>query len=181
MTREFSGYLTDDQLRVVHDAAVAAGLANSAAHVDVLVTGLPPDVASALPGSGEKPAARLTAQLRQLNTIHNLGDGTVPLLAWLHQAATLAGDGRPADVFEAAIDHVSQTTAAVPAPIAEQIEIGDFAKIDLVHNELVTAAFVGHMHAEQGLLLVRQIDPVHFSHPTGSVHSSGTASGSEGS
>ncbi|HEX6255804.1 MAG TPA: trypsin-like peptidase domain-containing protein [Euzebyales bacterium] len=121
MTTDFSGYLTAEQLRVVHNAAVAAGLTRSDDHLDVLLAGLPRDFVGSLPGSGEDPAARLSAQLRTLNTVHNLSDGNVPLLTWLQQATALASDGRPADVFEAAIDHVSHTTAAVPPAVAAQL------------------------------------------------------------
>ena len=121
MTTDFSGYLTAEQLRVVHNAAVAAGLTRSDDHLDVLLAGLPRDFVRSLPGSGEDPAARLSAQLRTLNTVHNLSDGNVPLLTWLQQATALASDGRPADVFEAAIDHVSHTTAAVPPAVPAQL------------------------------------------------------------
>jgi V8-like Glu-specific endopeptidase len=58
----------------------------------------------------------LLVQLNEMNRIHNLRSGDVPLAQWLRAAITLAGDMEEADVFEDALDRVMQVPARTPAP-----------------------------------------------------------------
>ncbi len=123
MTTEFSGYLTAEQVSDVHDAAVKAQLGGSDDRLDALVAGLPDHLTKTLSGGGP-PDARLSTQLHELNQVHNLRDGTVPLLHWLQQAIHLAGDDPQVDVLEEAVDQVSHVTSEPPPALASDVHRG---------------------------------------------------------
>jgi len=111
---EWKGHLTDEQLNKVHAAAINAGLAMTDTRIDALLSGLSPRFAADLPGGGLAPSARLLVQLNEMNRVHNLRSGDVPLVQWLDAAIALAGDKPEADVFEAALDRVSLVPAQAP-------------------------------------------------------------------
>ncbi len=103
---QWQGYLQDDELDAVRIAAINAGLATSDAMLAALTSSMPPLFAGTLQGSGLPPGPRLLVQLNQLNDIHNLRNGDVPLAQWLEAAIALAGDRPEVDVFEDALDMV---------------------------------------------------------------------------
>lgn len=94
----------------IHKAAVAADLVSS--H-DKLLGGLPPSYVDTLPDGG-RPDARLLGTLYKLNEVPQLLDGTVPLAVWLRNAIALSGHRSEGDVFQRALDELSQFVAARP-------------------------------------------------------------------
>ncbi len=110
---EWKGHLTDQKLNELHAATISSGLAMTNARLDALLSALDPRYAAGLSGGGLAPSARLLVQLNEMNQVHNLRGGDVPLAQWLDAAVTLAGDKAEAEVFEDALDLVTQ----VPAPV----------------------------------------------------------------
>ncbi len=112
---EWKGHLTDQELNAVHAAAISSGLAITDTRLDALLSALGSRYAAGLSGGGLAPAARLLVQLNEMNQVHNLRSGDVPLAQWLDAAITLAGDKVETDVFEDALDRVTQVPAQAPA------------------------------------------------------------------
>jgi hypothetical protein len=110
---DFDGYLSDQDMQRLRDAAVSAGLATDRI-LDALLAGLPPLYAGSLP-SAPTANARLSVELHHMNRVHNLRNGDVPLAQWLRQAVFLAGDKPETDVFEETLDRVTNLKAQPPA------------------------------------------------------------------
>lgn len=129
MSDDWRGYLSDADLDKVRLAAIEAGLTTSDSKVDALLSGMRPLFAGNLAGGGLPANARILVHLRELNRVHNLRNGDVPLVQWLESAIALAGDRVEVDVFEAALDTVTQIKVEPPA-LAARVAIGP-ANFDL--------------------------------------------------
>ncbi|MEO7592653.1 MAG: hypothetical protein ABI134_15670, partial [Byssovorax sp.] len=92
-------YLSEEQIRQVHDAAVRAGLSPSRS---ALLAGIDPRFVLSLP-TAPSPSAQLLIDLTELNRVAALTDGTTPLFDWLGNASLLAGPRYEADVFRVAL------------------------------------------------------------------------------
>jgi hypothetical protein len=109
--------LTEKIILEVYKAAVAMHLADSRA---VLLTGIRSDFVATLP-SATNPAAQTLSDLRMLNEIESLDDGTVPLLTWLLNALALAGPREEAWILEFALKQVGDPPTLVLA-VAKALE-----------------------------------------------------------
>ena len=105
----WQGYLENDELEALRVAAINAGLTRDDNMLSALLAGMPALFAGTLQGSGLAPNARLLVHLNQLNGVHNLCNGDVPLAQWLQAAIALAGDRPEVDVFEDTLDLVMHT------------------------------------------------------------------------
>lgn len=103
-------YLSDEQLRQVHDAAVRAGLSPSRS---ALLAGIDPRFVLSLP-TAPSPSAQLLIDLTELNRITALLDGTTPLFDWLGNASLLTGPRYEADVFRVALASAKASAGASP-------------------------------------------------------------------
>lgn len=111
------GLLTQDLLRELHDAVVAAGLGR-----EVLLAGLDRRLTAGF-RRASSPGGQVWEDLAALNDIPALGDGSVPLRSWLETAKQLAAPRSQAAVFQKALDVMSANpgpgrAATTPAPVA---------------------------------------------------------------
>jgi endonuclease G len=118
-------YLSDQQLKELQQALVEANLFRPEAQ-DAMRSSIVPFYQAMLPIS-TLPNVQLTLTLNQLNRVHNLVDGDVPLAQFLDVAAILATGTRAAGVIERMLDIIrysgtvpasAPTIAAGPAPFA---------------------------------------------------------------
>ena len=108
---ESKKYLSDEQIRQVHDAAVRAGLAPSRS---TLLSGIDDRFVLSLP-TAPSPSAQLFNDLMELNKTTALTDGETPLFDWLRNADLLAGPRQEAGVFRRALDSAEASAGAGPA------------------------------------------------------------------
>ena len=88
------GILSHQQLLSLHAEIVAAGLGTE---VLTLRTGINPHFLCALP-TASSPSSQLLLDLSALNDTPQLPDGSLPMLIWLQNAATLTA-GRPSELL----------------------------------------------------------------------------------
>ncbi len=85
-----------------NSASIPHGLRCSAVSNPAFVASLPTE---------STPTAQLLSDLRALNAIEVLEDGTVPVRIWLMNARTLASSRRESVIFQRALDRISQNPA----------------------------------------------------------------------
>jgi len=135
---EFEGYLTDQELRLVRDAAVRAGLANERM-LDALLAAVDPRFAGSLPAA-PTPNARLAMHLLEMNRVHNLRNGDVPLAQWLRQAVFLVGDRTEAETFEEFLDAVTHAKPEPPPAAAAALVGPADANYDLTPEAMIAGS-----------------------------------------
>ena len=104
--------LDENRIHALHQAALEAGLAASRAD---LLRGLDQSFVASLPVSSSLSAQLLT-DLHELSI--TLGDGSIPVVAWLKNALRLAGGRAEIAIFEEALAHLGQ---AIPARLAAPV------------------------------------------------------------
>jgi endonuclease G, mitochondrial len=147
----WSGYLDAADLAAVTGAITDAGLATHE-KLNALMLSLPPRYAGLLDMHLVPPIMRLRAQLRQMNRVHNLKTGEVPLALFLTSAIDATADSSVLEVLEKALAKIKRhepATAsaamagkAVPGPVrptlganlevTPEVQIGDFDQTLLV-------------------------------------------------
>lgn len=105
-------YLTDDELLRVQSAAVEAGLADAELRPR-LFAGTTRHFRAGLP-LRKTPFEQIRSDLRIVNRVERLIDGTVPLEVWLRNALTLTTQPGPVAVFQRALDDVARDAAGEP-------------------------------------------------------------------
>src|SRR4051812_21571935 len=105
--------LDEARIRALHQAALDAGLAGQRAD---LLRGLDAAFVESLPVSSSR-SAQLFTDLHELSVA--LRDGSVPIVAWLKNALSLAGGRAEVVVFEEALAHLGH---AVPARVAAMVK-----------------------------------------------------------
>lgn len=109
----WDAYLDAALLDEVRKSAIAAGLATGA-RLDALASAIDPLYVASVP-VGAAPVDRLFLLLNDMNKVHNLRNGDVPLAQWLEGAVALAGGKPQTEIFEAALARVRSTPALRPA------------------------------------------------------------------
>ncbi|NXY94949.1 trypsin-like peptidase domain-containing protein [Streptomyces sp. BR123] len=110
-------YLTSDEVFELSEAALEAGLADPTVR-PLLFSGIMPRYRAALPILAA-PVVQVQSDLNEMNQVERLVDGTVPLEAWLRNAAAQTLQAAPRAVFQRALDEVVRDSAGepdVPAP-----------------------------------------------------------------
>lgn len=105
-------YLTDEELLRVQSAAVEAGLADTELRPR-LFAGTTRHFRAGLP-LRKTPFEQIRSDLRTVNRVERLIDGTVPLEVWLRNALTLTTQPGPVAVFQRALDDVARDAAGEP-------------------------------------------------------------------
>jgi tetratricopeptide (TPR) repeat protein len=96
----------------LHEAALQAGLGHAR---DALLAGIDAAFVAGL-NTSSYPPLQLLWDLAALNSATQLRDGSVPLVRWLENAATLAGTRPQAAVFRAALDRLAGRAAPLGGP-----------------------------------------------------------------
>ena len=107
-----STWLSDQELHAVYNALISLNLFKSDAQ-EAMRSKIMPAYAAMLPISIQ-PGVQLTLTLNQLNGVHNLVNGDVPLAQFLEVAALLGGGRTEAGVIEQALEKV-RYSRPVPA------------------------------------------------------------------
>ncbi len=94
-------WLDESTLKLVYRAADRLGLGDNSLRV-TLLSGLPPKIQRQLPTAAEG-AAQLLSDLRYLNNLARLADGTAAIRTWLETADLLKEDFEDAAVFRQAL------------------------------------------------------------------------------
>ncbi|WP_341887206.1 trypsin-like peptidase domain-containing protein [Variovorax sp. YR752] len=110
----FEGYLPATQLREVIHALVDLGLFKPEAQ-DAMRSGITPAYQALLPVA-LAPKVQLTLTLNQLNRVHNLVNGDVPLAQFLEIAALLSAGTSQAAVIGRSLETVHYVAAPPSAP-----------------------------------------------------------------
>jgi endonuclease G len=110
----FQGYLTLQQIHQLQQALVGAGLFKPDAQ-DAMRSGITFAYQGALPIS-PTPNTQLVLTLMQLNQVHNLVNGDVPLAQFLQVAALLAAGTTAAAAIEKALDKIRYDAPPVDLP-----------------------------------------------------------------
>jgi hypothetical protein len=100
-TIDFQGYLSSDELKAVEQALVDGNFAGHDEQ-EAMLSPILPAFKQQLPRFS-RPRTQLTIILGELNRVHNLRNGDVPLAQFLDVAATLARATPAADVIERAL------------------------------------------------------------------------------
>ncbi|MGO4630650.1 trypsin-like peptidase domain-containing protein [Streptomyces sp. 2RAF24] len=112
-------YLTDDELLRVQSAAVEAGLADAELRPR-LFAGTTRHFRAGLP-LRKTPFEQIRSDLRTVNRVERLIDGTVPLEVWLRNALTLTTQPGPVAVFQRALDDVSRDASGEPELLGDYL------------------------------------------------------------
>lgn len=112
-------YLTDAELLRVQSAAVEAGLADAELRPK-LFAGTTRHFRAGLP-LHKTPFEQIRSDLRTLNRVERLIDGTVPLEVWLRNALTLTTRPGPVAVFQRALDDVSRDASGEPELLVDYV------------------------------------------------------------
>ena len=111
-------YLDDAQLKAVRDAAIGAGLATPEI-LTALKGRIPPQYTGYLQGDGLPPNLRLYSELQQMNLVHNLVSGEVPLALFISAMAEASGDAGTVSIFQTALSWIEER-GRPPQPAAHQ-------------------------------------------------------------
>lgn len=114
-------YLTGDEIRKVQEAAINAGLA-----VPSILTALKGDIpakyVATLAGYDMPPALRLRNELDQMNKVHHLVTGEVPLKQFVQAMADATMDAAPRQVFVETLDLIEARSASErPAAAGDEV------------------------------------------------------------
>jgi endonuclease G, mitochondrial len=109
----FPGYFSIEKLGDIADAIVDA-LGVYGADTRAAVIGAVPNGVSGLMSVGGPPMIQLQKDLLFLNNIQRLADGTVPLIAFLRQAARLGGAIETINIVRDALSELETRTTGAP-------------------------------------------------------------------
>jgi V8-like Glu-specific endopeptidase len=126
----FNGYLTGAEIDELTNAAVGGDLVDT--ERKLLLVGIPKTFASGMDTVGNK-RSQFKLDVVNLNRVERLADGTVPLLAYLRNAAAELRqlDRTEAEVFERTLARVERLAVALP-------ELPDPARLpEVVKNERI--------------------------------------------
>jgi hypothetical protein len=118
MSNGDAGLLNDSRIRDLVKAAIKAGLATPANRIELLGSVDQTFVAMQLSAGGLAAGTQLLSDLRIMNRVESLADGTVPLRQWLDTAELIASATEEGAVFRAALDEVSRRATGEPRPSA---------------------------------------------------------------
>jgi len=104
-----------------------------------LVSQISPAFVGLLP-DGLPPAIQLMSDLGRLNDVVRLSDGSVPLLIWLNNAATLAAGTEAAAIFLRAADDVEHKVSGAPRLVPAQLP--EFKELIVHQNDMVSFSFM---------------------------------------
>jgi hypothetical protein len=109
-----TNHLPEEILRELHSATIQLGLERH-----MLLGGIPVGFVASLPVLNNR-AAQLLVDLHELNRTKSLVDGSVPLLMWLANAASLTAIRNEGAVFERALSMLKQAASESAPPGREQ-------------------------------------------------------------
>jgi hypothetical protein len=154
----WTGYLSAAELNEVANAIVSTGLALPD-KLNAILLALPARFVGTLDGWGLPPGLRTKALLQQMNRVHNLVTGEVPLALFLTTVLDATADAAAIMTFEQALTKVNRynppavgspdeaglPTSAVPVTslaganmqITPEVQIGDF-------DTTLSVAFLSH-------------------------------------
>jgi V8-like Glu-specific endopeptidase len=160
----WTGYLDTEELRELTNTIVGEGLALPGSLDALLNVALPPSFRALLLGDGLVPKLRVSTVLSQMNKVHNLLTGEVPLASFLAALTDATANPAALAVFNRALSKVKrhEPTAAAPADaglaanrvldlagantaIEQEVQIGDFDEtlaVDFMRRGLATAESV---------------------------------------
>lgn len=111
-----TGYLPQEEILAVRDAALDAGLADPAVR-PLLFDGIMPRYRATLPLLAA-PGLQVQSDLVEMNRVERLVDGSVPLETWLRNAVAQTAAAAPAAVFQRALDDVARNAGGEPDVLA---------------------------------------------------------------
>jgi V8-like Glu-specific endopeptidase len=139
----FNGYLTGAEIDELTDAAVDSDLVYI--ERELRLVGIPKAFASAMNIAGSK-RAQFKLDVVNLNSVERLADGTVPLLAYLRNAAAELRqlDRTEAKVFERTLAQVERLAVALP-DLPDPAQLPEVVKNERVigGNDMVDVGFLG--------------------------------------
>jgi endonuclease G len=162
----WTGYLDAEELRELTNTIVDQGLSLPKTLDALLNLALPARFRALLDGDALMPKLRVAAVLSQMNKVHNLVTGEVPLASFITTLTDATEDPVVLAVFNRALSKVKryEPTAAAPAPagpgaaatrtpdlsganttVEQEVQIGDFDEtlaVDYLRAGLATAASV---------------------------------------
>lgn len=142
-------YLTDDQLYEVQQAAVDSGLA---AERTALLAPIDPAYVGGIPQAGAT-LAQLTIDLNRLNSTRRLTDGSIPLQAWLRQAAMLRPNQEAQTVFRKHGDIVRQMASGEPQDSPKLTEVPSSNEKIIVQDDILPLGFLsGALNASRSVV-----------------------------
>ncbi|MCP9962861.1 hypothetical protein LUX05_18595 [Streptomyces somaliensis] len=106
------GYLTQEDVLAVRDAALDAGLTDPAVR-PLLFDGIMPRYRATLPLLAA-PGLQVHSDLVEMNRVERLVDGSVPLEIWLRNAVAQTTAAAPAAVLQRALDDVARDAGGEP-------------------------------------------------------------------
>src|SRR5690349_5834001 len=105
---QWTGYLSDDELRELGKTIIDQQLALRPTFDALLKLALPPRYRALLDGDDLMPGLRVPSVLKQMNGVHNLITGEVPLASFLTTLMDATGDAAVMVVFERALAKVKR-------------------------------------------------------------------------
>ncbi|MEU3448132.1 trypsin-like peptidase domain-containing protein [Streptomyces thermolilacinus] len=112
------GFLTQEEILAVRDAALDAGLTDPAVR-PLLFNGIMPRYRATLPLLAA-PGLQTQSDLVEMNRVERLVDGSVPLEIWLRNAVAQTTAAAPLAVLQRALDDVARDAAGEPDVLADR-------------------------------------------------------------
>lgn len=111
-----AGFLSQERILAVRDAALDAGLTDPAVR-PLLFNGIMPRYRATLPLLAA-PGLQTQSDLVEMNRVERLVDGSVPLEIWLRNAVAQTTAAAPLAVLQQALDDVARDAAGEPDVLA---------------------------------------------------------------
>ncbi|MFZ3492914.1 trypsin-like peptidase domain-containing protein [Streptomyces sp. 5.8] len=132
-------YLSQDDVGLLRDTAVEAGLSDPALR-RLLFAGILPKYFGSLPVLAA-PGPQVLSDLNEMNRVERLIDGTVPLAVWLRNAADQLTDAAARDVILKALDRVARDAAGEP-DVAPDVRTGETKEEIVFRDDTVPFGFL---------------------------------------
>ncbi|MEV6398998.1 trypsin-like peptidase domain-containing protein [Streptomyces sp. NPDC051907] len=113
-----SGYLTQDEIRELKDAALDTSTLTDPQVRPLLLAGVMRKYTATLPMLPQ-PILQVHSDLNQMNGVERLVNGQVPLELWLRNAVGLVTEEGPLAVLNRALDEVARSAGGEPDVMAE--------------------------------------------------------------
>ncbi|WP_326540924.1 trypsin-like peptidase domain-containing protein [Pseudorhodoferax sp.] len=149
----FKGYLTLAQIREVQQALIDAGLFKPDAQ-EAMRSAVAKSYQGLLPIS-TTPNIQLFLTLTQLNGVHNLVNGDVPLAQFLEVAALLAASDPSVAVIEKALDRIRYDAPPAPAPAMAPMAAADAGAGAAINTDVELQAQTGALDQTIGVRFLR--------------------------
>lgn len=148
---EWTQHLPDQMVSDIRTGLIDAGLA-TAPNLDALMVGVNRQYTAALPTVGLAPGIRLLSELQNMNRVHNLRNGDVPLQQWLMSANAIAEQFAVGEAIDAALLKISgEGTATIKAAAEESVSAADA----VLNTDIVPEAMIAGSDDTLGIRYLR--------------------------